>query len=753
MADLPEYKQRTKIEPAPIAEASSALRPLSKAWEGIAEIGAQTAQRQANEMAKISGAELGRTKPGLPLIPAFGETGAEFIKAYKNSEYATAVTKGTNYLDRLTFDTLKNPTSQNMRLYDEESQKYIEQIGAELTKENKALVTEQLQGAYLNSRYKIEAQLEDKIAKEDEGRFKATWSMFSEKIIEYIANNNHIEAEREYKRAEEYIDDPFTLPNLGLEAKRALKKSLKELSDDNKVSADILRRIDKGENVGKIIKSYADAPPTVQNLRKAKVAAETLQNYAAMTSAHDNLLISQAATQMIKQGGLSTADLAILKSQVTPNRFADFEVQVTKFMAGQKSKTDAADFMEAYANNSAMLKTLGGDALNKGYQVHLDREAAKLGRPLSIEDEARVAQKFDTSIPAFNAKLGGGINSHNPQLAGQYANLYSILARNNPNVVEGIDNTTAVKAEALNDALKYGSNPDDAHKEVNSGFNHLTPREVTDSKAAFQEQFNNTFGRGADTQFKNILKGFDYSNAARKNAPPPGLAIDFEKLAEANYVQSRDWDKSIEVARQKIAQRYMETEHNGVKQIQLLPPTKFLPLEDVRRLEAEYLQQLTAVQKEMVNNPEILAPFHYELDKDFTISGVGITDIVPGIAREATNTYRGTREGVNYKGEKIKEKGEFRFMSDQFTDYPAPGQLPSWSLMFYPDNKLAPDLVYAPLLNQDGEFIGTQNARFIIPPEEIANKNIIDKELMQHREAITNVIRKMAAQIGGQYEY
>ena len=755
MADIPEYKNRTKIEPAPVTDASSALSPLSKSWDMIGQMGAQVAQNQSNEISRINGEELGRTKPGLTLFPAIGESSAAFLKAYKTQEYATALTKGMNALDGLIFTSMAFPGEKALDNYDKYYQKYLDDVTKELTPENRTAVREQLQGAFLSGRYKISGAILNQNTGAEKDQFKQTFEIFGKRIMDSIAQNNDMEADATLAEAKAFIRNPENVYDLSPAARDALVKSLGDMYKDSKVRNEVLTAISnkKGEE---IVKKYAKLPATVENMRKAEVAANTLQTYAAQTAAHDHLLTSQAATKMYQNGGLSDAELAYLKQDVTPNNFAQFETQHARFMEGQKSKTDAADFMDAYAGNSAMLKTLGGEGLNKGFKVMVDRETAKLGRQLSPQEEGAIAARFDTSIPAFNAKHGAGINSKNPEISAAYSQVYANMLRTNPNTVEGMDNKSAVKATNIAKNIALGQNPIDAANEAAQKMADLTPEDLKKRGELFDDELKGKKITGPLSQKKAVSKLMGFGNTP----VPDRMTDDFIRQWKNNYaiMPTPDMDEAATLAAQTLARNYKLTDVNGFKEVMYLAPDNPILARNLLLIKSH--NEFEA-QKKLFDEGKV--DMYYEFKTNYIkdilakdVKQLGTESILKDVPREGSDRHYGmltdmvtrvTRGDDGKPDEKIY--GEILIRSDQYTQYPEDGRTPTYAVVFRPKDTNQGKPVYNP--------IDFSNYRFSIQPEDLKHMQSEQENEAYRLAEIIKQKRKtwlshMSSTFEGQYE-
>lgn len=755
MADLPEYKERTKIQPGDVAEFSSSMANVGKSWEGVAQLGNALAQSAANDRARISGLERGLTSPGQNLLPSFGQADEQYIKAYQAQEQAVATSSGFNALDKMARDISKNPKSLSLMVYDQTVQDYIKNTTDNLSKENGLIVRQQLEVAAAKNRAELENKIIETGHKAQIADFTRYFKDSSDHISSLVQSGELGAAKKTAELTKRYIDEiSQSIPEITHDAKLELKRNLDDLLLQQEAKKEVFDSYAKGKEPIAILNKYAKAAKTRETVLQASAALDAYKEYNALTRARDDLLTTQALGAL-QRDKFTDADLAILKSQITEQSFADFEVKAWNHLKENKEGVDVLGYMNANADNAGSLSTLTAKQLNAGYDKAVKDASTVTGRPLSLQEEGIVAAKWDTSVPKFNNKLSASINSRNPEYSVQAAQVYEALMKHNPNVVAGVDSSSALRAGIINSQIRANAAPIDAWKLASDNIDNLSKAEIIERGELYKEQIKNK-GLEAPSSQKNFIAkrmGFDKANI------PDGLRTDFMASLENNYKVSKDWDESIKVASEQMHRSYKETTINGFKEVMYLAPDRDLPTVFVRNLMIQKAQALFNAQREGVINAEL--PFYYkfpdgeivevsDISRESMLSSrldpVSEEDIkrqrdvdIPSFPLIGRDTSRQIECVRVQDGKEIK--GTLLVRPNKFTDTPPPGQGPAYSYMFLENGKSQPVLVYNP-----EDF---SNAQFTITAKDYESFNTVDKAYQETLFRIQKEIMKKRSDIIG----
>ena len=150
MSDLPEYKRSNAITPMhQPANFQGAFEEMGDSFEptyhpllkAAADLGVKVAQDYSNQKARQQGVEDANLKPGREFLPALGESDANYIKSYKQQEYANASANATKLLNSLAFDARKNPTNESLAEFESRSQEGIAKIMNSVSKDTQNSLT------------------------------------------------------------------------------------------------------------------------------------------------------------------------------------------------------------------------------------------------------------------------------------------------------------------------------------------------------------------------------------------------------------------------------------------------------------------------------------------------------------------------------------------------------------------------------------------------------------------------------------
>jgi hypothetical protein len=405
-------------------------------------------------------------------------------------------------------------------------------------------------------------------------------------------------------------------------------------------------------------------------------------------------------------GNLSLDRMQHYQNILTPEAFNDLQIQQLKAQAHSINGAQIASAMTANANDKTFLDNLSSNQLDAGYKDLIKTRENEKGSPLTLQEELAVARTFDTAIPAVNQKITSGIQSKNPQVAYENAVAYRAAFDANPNIVAGVDSKAQTKADALVAQVKDGVAIGDAYKDVSGKIDNL-------SKADYefrQEQLKELTG--------NIKPTKQMAVAANKSGLdqalcPPGVALDFMRLAKAQFMTYPDWDMAQQKAGEQVAQIYSTTYVNGSKQVMRNAPDKYFPDMFVRSQQIEQLQSLFKKTRDAFGESGNV-PYYYELVEDGAVySGVEPTEYdVDPFSYPADYQFPQIRiNQVDSDGNKVQ--GIATISYDNFTDFPKKGEIVSYSWNFIPDGKNVGQFIFSP---EDGY----SQARFELTNNEAA---------------------------------
>ena len=736
MVNPPEYQRQTGITPAASPQGFDvALKQVGES-NIIGELGRQISQNASNEQARLAGLEAGKT-PGRTLLPAITQSDAEFTKAYKAQEYAIASRNGKNFLDRLTFNTLKNPDANALAQYDEINAQAIDELVAPLSRDTAEVVREQLSAQALVGRYHIEEQVVKREKHFLAENMQQAYEESVKSINDLMEAKDYQSAQKLYEKTVEFIDDPIVNPDLSDSARNNLKKVLRQTMENAAYRDEMVTAIRDGK-AEELLAQIAGEPQTAENMQKAQTFYDTYKNYRAMTAAHDDLLTSGIEKKIAEQS-LKPTDLIAIKDQISKPKYADIEVKAAKYFAAQQEQESVFNYFQTNANNGIALSSLSGAQLDKAFNRQVQESAQRLGVAPSLEFEAQIAKNIDIPIPGFNNRIERGIKSANPDTSIAASNIYASMAKSNADTVSGVDNKAAMKAAMISDQMLTGTPALDAWKYAADKIDNLTPNQIEERKSLFKEELNTRSLKAPSRQKFAIYQKMDFSHVD-KDKIPPGLLTDFMGAVERNYTIGGDWDASFDMAADQLKQIYTETDVNGFWQVMYLAPDKQLPTSVVKEDLRNQMATLFEKQRIEFDKADSETPFYYQIDENqvakFTITGQGIGQVHQ--KRELYQPIRAIK--VDRSGAEIK--GAIIISPDRFTPTPAPGQGLSYSVNFLPDGKLIGNPVYEP-----DEW---SNARFAISSEAINNYN---NSVKQKQIELDELAQKRIAQLYQELNY
>jgi len=732
MADLPEYQKsqsiQTAAQPLGFAGVMADVGKLSTSI--ISELGMKAAQAASNQRAALAGAETGATKPGLNLLPFLGESDKHFQQAYQDQEYATAVKDGSNYLERIRFEALKNPSAEGLALYDESYINAIDTLSNNLSKVNASRVKEQLSAKALVGRYDIEGQILQKDNKYLVENFQAAFEQSIKSINDLMGLGDEKSADAIIETTNSIIDSPDIQVSPSVRIK--LKEALEQAKTDSKYRAEMTQAIKDGKGE-ELLKDIAGEKLTSANAHKAEVMAATYKNHQMLVSAYESKYVDKL-TAKAKMGELSQSDMVMAESQLGASSFAAFEVKVAKILAAQKEQAAIFDYADENKSNALALSRLTPDQLNGYFAEKVKRTSIETGMPPDLQMEAEVARTIDAPISSFNKRVSAGINSNNPDVARQAAGVYGSLMLVNPNAMSGVTAEAGQKADTLNRLLTNGSEPDKAVEAASKHYDNLTPTQVKE-RGEMYERIIQTKAKWKtiDKQKSAIASSMGFN----KDIIPDGLTIDFMTTLKEKYMESGNFDDALKNTTDQLSQVYSETDLNGFKQVMKNAPDRHLPTAEVRsmiRQEADNLFSSANVDFEKHPNSKGLYRYVTPTGKAQTINVEGKNRLA-GLELESL-VQPVYIERFDSKGNMTK--GTLLVLPDRFSEFLPEGTKASYGMWFYEDGALQPQPIYD--VNKD-----YSNARFTI-----TDKNILDylqKTLSQEQLEARQIDEHIRAQL------
>jgi hypothetical protein len=715
MADkLPEHGRKESIKPtaAPVgfAQAAQGSMHASQIYGGIA---AGIASDASKTRSTLAGQELGKT-PGQKLAPPITMADKDFHEAYVNQSSTVLSIEADRLMNKLSFEFGQNPmpTGDDLAKFDQQATAGL----SELLELADPRAKQGMKNAFTQKFDSDMLSMADKVEDSNRKKYLQNFNSSTQANLENIQNYN-------MKGMRQAAQDAYEQQVKNLESARALigedkytqgLQAAQTILDSSVHEQRMMQLYETGgeEAAAKYIQDFYTHPQAgLNDTDKSVIGPQLYNRYAKqlqVDSMVDSLNLSRAQVEMkaSPNGALDQSRMGHYAENLTEGAFNQLQLAQ---MAALKESTQASAygaFMNANAGNKIALDSMEKEksgSLDKGYRSNLQQIAMDKGSPATFDDETNLARTYDTNVGAYTQKLQSGINSKNPEVAAQMANTYSMLARENPNVVSGVDSASAQKAEKITKFMEGQLSPAEAVESANDQFDNMSKMEVKERQELFKEQVRLNDYKSPSDQIAKLAKKMNWN----KDWIVPGMTSTFMSLAENNFMTSGDLTEATDLAAAQVAQLYTRTDVNGFDETMYLSPSQYV---DAKFVQENILKQATDVFEAQFQdfeyNSDSNAMFRYEfVDKDKAYQRSGLPtpkeleqfgktpELGLGLALDAGPVGLRVRR-IDRDGNTVE--GMFLVQPDKDTAFPLPGETPSYAMKFKADDRRSASLIYNP---------------------------------------------------------
>lgn len=707
--DLPEYTRQQGITPAASPQGfDTAMAEVASSTNIISQLGTQISQMASNEQARLAGLEAGKT-PGRVLLPAFTESDQEFVKAYKAQEYNIAAISASKALETFSFEAKKMPSNKSLETFNQQMGEYVQNnidiLSADTVQELKPKFEAQILGV----NHEIQQAVFNKNQKFMQDGLKQSITQSEKDVEQLISQGLYQEAEKVKERQKNELDSDWAAYMFAPEIRQGIKKEI----DDSYLRATYRKTMTDAFKVPglaeELLQDAAKLSPSLENLMKQEVYLATYKNHRALVRSTDEIKLAQA-TFDLEADQMTPVKMLTLKEEISAPAYADFEVKVARHLRKNKEDETHADYLLDNSRDAIALANLTDAQLNEGFATLLKRGAQAAGQNLTFEQEAMMAEQLEATIPSFNKKLSGGINSNNPEMAVKSARMYANLFDKNPTSVAGIDAKSKAKAELINEQIAANSTPIDAWKFASDKIDNLTPKDIAQRRELFQAYLKDNDKKSPLQQDAWVRKITGFGDKKM----PPGIVTDFVAAMEREYMLSQDWGISEKNATLTIKGLYGE-DHG---RIMYLPPSANWPGGD----NPVFLSNLAIMQLENILHDTRIAfdapnstATHYFKFKEGSLKEPGLTlfeSRLKGVTTPGGISFRpSTRlRGVMVDSNGKEVSGEFIYNSDIYTTKDK-NALPSYAFLFIPKGSNKPIEIFTKDLSAARFYFGEEERK------------------------------------------
>lgn len=736
--EIPEYQRRAQITPASDSVgAKQAYSGEIQASEALSSMGANIASQAGHARARLSGLEAGE-KPGKSLLPPITPMDKTYHEAYVERSSQVLSNNFNEYVNNrnIEFGKKLNPTAQDLANYTKDLSQAAEK-GIQFSDKR---VRHNLETNFKNTIASNTLQYARLVQKADvsrlKGLFNNTTKTNSENMYNFARSGDLVGTQEAYFAQKKNLEDSRDLIgednyNNGLESARLTyygsihEAGMLQAYQEGGVSLanEYLQDFVSNKQIGL---SDSDKESMLPQL------TGRLSKQNMLESLNDDLMLKNAELEILKTPGniLSPDRQAYYQENLSETGNIKLELQQLKLSQKAQTSANLAVYMSQNKDNPTALSMMSGKEKDEAFKTLVSAQSEQAGRPLELQEQAQIANVFDTDISTFQGILTSNINSSNPETAALGSQVYKAMK---PNTVDGLDAKTKLRASIIDSKIKANMSAIDAVKFASKQMDGITEQ-------GFQE-------RAAELKEILVQKGISNTKPANQKAyvaksigfdaklMPDGIQTEYMNALEYSFMQTQDLEVSSEFAANEMLRSYSEFEGNGFKQVFKDAPDRSMPLPIVQQ---QMDQNLSGYFKLLNDNFEKNGniDYRYELrpfdEKLIPLGGVGMSvneQLFNKAALEQSkkeHRFRAVR--IDRKGNEVV--GHAMIMPDDITDRRAPGEPQSWSWVFRPEGMSNISNINS--ITDDG---GVDNARFYFSEKAIAEINQLDfQKLMAKKE-------------------
>ena len=577
--DLPEFKKSVGIQPVaqPLGFAEAA-QGQAKAASFIGDLGAAVAQNAATERARRAGIEAGKTTPGIEIPIVLGKADEAFAQSYKMQEYATGLNDASQFLDRLTFESMQNPTPSTLIEYDDAARRGIDDLTSRLSHENGDKLKQELSAGYLSNRYKLEQKIINKGEEYQAANFDKAFNNRLKSMNDLIlsgTNESYEEATRIYNSTRdvlesEVINSRFSRASVN-ERLELLEKTLQD--SVNQKHADDLYKDPKALEL--FLYNLKNQPPTQDNLRKAQVMLSTLNQKHQLSNSFENIYMNEFMTK-VNLGQFQPTDILKAADVLSAENFSKLELTLSRDFKKKMEEQNEFAQIKVNKDDAGFLANVSSGVLDKFLEQESATRAATLtaqGTPTDndLMNKVLTAQDYKVSFQALNNEIEAQLKYGSPEQSIGAAKAVQMFQGNQPAGITKLDKEARSVANIIN-ALR--SNTNKSEEEVaafaKGSVYNLTPEVKEERKIAAERWMNESLGTNLGSyntnnaklkeKIRDVMGGHRYFG--RNTVVPDGMVTTFRTLMPIYYERTGDRDIALKELAEDVGQVYPETNTN-----------------------------------------------------------------------------------------------------------------------------------------------------------------------------------------------
>jgi hypothetical protein len=596
-------------------------------------IGTTMASNASQSYQKLRGIEAGKT-PGNDLLPPITEADKAFAEGYSAQAQQTLSMQAQKMLMQGQLDLNQNYklSRGDIEVYQKNMtqglQSIIEQAPYTIRSDLANQFSSQLQLDVYNYNNKLLTQQKTE-AKENASVYQNQQLNTMYNTALSGGNSAPIETKKIYDKTLKNIEGNLASGLISPVEAETQKQAAKQTYLSSLLSADAANA-KQNKNTAQFLNSLIETPSEYQGVKVTpsdwEVARQKAFNYVAtldqFSNRNQNLILSDAMVKM-QETGLTSSDIAELKSTLDPEKFNTFYVSYLKTENQRLSSANNAQFVAANYTNPTIMSGLSNQQKNNAFDLHASNIYTRqldIGKPISIQEAQYRAQAASpVPIPKYINSLAAALDSPNPQIAAESAATVQRFFDSNLGSALGTtfqqNSRPSMMQHAITNFVNGGNSAEEAVMLARQMFNQ--PKDKLEANQAIANQWSKRVNTPAQvaTWAKNFI-----NNPSGVIIPNQPVLQNQMKQVYMDYLVAFNGDE-------QMASSYMEKGMNrayGVTRVNGRDEYMYMPIEQAAGLDEyatplvlddiyEQTQKQFANMKAIYDKPNSQLDFYYEL--------------------------------------------------------------------------------------------------------------------------------------------
>ena len=466
----------------------------------LGQIGATMASNASQTYQKMRGIEAGKT-PGNDLLPPITQADKAFAEGYSAQAQQTLSLQAQQMMMQGQLDLNRNYklSSGDIQAYQKNMaqglQKIIDQAPYTIRPELSNQFSVQLQQDVYNYNNKLLTQQKTQ-AKENASVYQSQQLNTMYNTALSGSETAPIETKNIYDKTLKNIEGNLASGLISPIEAETQRQAAKQTFLSSLLSADAATA-KQNKNTPQFLNGLIKIPAEYQGVKVTPsewdVARQKAFNYVAnldqFTNRNQNLIVSDAMVKA-EEIGLTSSDIAELKSTLDPEKFNTFYTKYLRNENKRLNSANSAQFAAANYTNPTIMAGLSSQQKNNAFDLQSSNIYARqqdIGKPISIQEaQYRAQASSPVPIPKYINSLAAGLDSPNPQIAAESAATVSRFFETGLGSVLGNtfqQNTRAnMMAHAISEFKQFGNSSEEAVMLARQMFNQ-PPEKLEANKA------------------------------------------------------------------------------------------------------------------------------------------------------------------------------------------------------------------------------------------------------------------------------